>query len=139
MSYNPNFSEEMDENVVSAEIGDFVNGQLYGEPEPAPVKEPQPRPRAARRPAPAAPRKRTGKHTPAKRRPKRKREYRLFGLPQLLATAVWLGLVVMIGVTMGRVLWVCASDVLAFGRPDKEVSVTITKEDDLDAIIEKLT
>ena len=122
MSYNPNFSDEMDDTFVSAEIGSFVEDQLH-----PPVPEAQPA-------APAAPQKRTTH----KRRPKRKKEYRLFGIPQLLATAVWLALIVAIGVTLGRVMWVCAADVLAFGRPDQEVTVTITKEDDMDSIIVKL-
>ena len=143
MSYKPNFSDEMDDDIVSAEIGGFVEDQIHGKQAPVPAEEPQaaeePQPRREARTAPAAPRKRTaGKHTPTKRRPKRKREYRLFGLPQLLATVVWLGLTLVIGVTMGRVLWVCAADVLAFGRPDKEVSVTITADDDMNAIIGKL-
>ena len=129
MAYNPNFSEEMDENLVSAEIGDFVEDTLQGEetpveevPEEVPAEEPK---QTKRRPA-------------QKRRPKRKGEYRLFGLPQLLATGVWLAMIVAIGVSLGRVLWVCAADVLAFGRADKEVSVTITKDDTMDTIIEKL-
>ena len=129
MAYNPNFSEEMDENLVSAEIGDFVEDTLQGEETPVeevveevPAEEPK---QTKRRPA-------------QKRRPKRKGEYRLFGLPQLLATGVWLAMIVAIGVSLGRVLWVCAADVLAFGRADKEVSVTITKDDTMDTIIEKL-
>ena len=125
MSYKPNFSDEMDENFVSAEIGNFVEDQLHPAETPAPAASPAPK-------APAQ------KRTTHKRRPKRKREYRLFGIPQLLATAVWLALIVVIGVTLGRVMWVCAADVLAFGRPDQEVSVTITKEDTMDSIIDKL-
>ena len=39
---------------------------------------------------------------------------------------------------MGRILWVCAADVLAFGREDKNVTVEITAEDDIDSIAEKL-
>ena len=143
MSYNPN---EMDENEVSAQIGDFVDGQLHGSAPEAPAaaeapavpeKPPVPRAAAPRKPVQSS-RSAPKKRTTHKRRPKRKAEYRLLGLPQLLATAVWLAMVLIIGVTLGRVMWVCAADVLAFGREAKEVSVTITKEDTLDTIIDKL-
>ena len=51
---------------------------------------------------------------------------------------VWLALIVAIGVTAGRMVWVCAADVLAFGREDKPVTVTIYESDTMDDIIEKL-
>jgi len=75
---------------------------------------------------------------PRKGRPKRKKGYGLFGLPHLLATLVWLGIIVMIGTSLGRMLWVCAADVLAFGRESKKVSVTITSNDTIDDIAQKL-
>lgn len=75
---------------------------------------------------------------PRKGRPKRKKGYGFLGIPHLLATAVWLAIIVMIGTSMGRMLWVCAADVLAFGRESKEVSVTITANDTIDEIAEKL-
>ena len=73
-----------------------------------------------------------------KGRPKRKKGYGFFGIPHLLATAVWLVIIVSIGVSLGRMLWVCAADVLAFGRPDKAVTVTINKQDTIDDIADKL-
>ena len=76
--------------------------------------------------------------SPRKGRPKRKKGYGLFGLPHLLATVVWLGIIVMIGTSLGRMLWVCAADVLAFGRESKQVTVTITSRDTIDDIAEKL-
>ena len=75
---------------------------------------------------------------PRKGRPKRKKGYGLFGIPHLLATVVWLGIIVMIGTSLGRMLWVCAADVLAFGRESKQVTVTITTKDTIDDIAEKL-
>ncbi len=71
-------------------------------------------------------------------RPKRKGGYGLFGLPHLVSVAIWALLCVGIGVTLGRLVWVCASDILAFGRADKDVSITITATDNLDTITEKL-
>ena len=73
-----------------------------------------------------------------KGRPKRKKGYGLFGIPHLLVTVVWLAIIVFVGVTLGRMLWVCAAEVLAFGRPDKVVSVTIYESDTIDEVTEKL-
>ena len=73
-----------------------------------------------------------------KGRPKRRRGDFLFGLPQLALTCVWLALILVIGVTLGRMLWVCAADVLAFGREDKVVTVTIYETDTIEDITEKL-
>ena len=73
-----------------------------------------------------------------KGRPKRKKGEILFGLPQILVTFVWLAVILAIGVTMGRMLWVCAADVLAFGREDKAVTVTIYETDTIDDIADKL-
>lgn len=71
-------------------------------------------------------------------RPKRKGGYGLFGLPHLASTAIWAGLILFIGVSLGRLLWLCAADILAFGRPDKSVTITVTETDDLDAVTDKL-
>lgn len=71
-------------------------------------------------------------------RPKRKSGYGLFGLPHIAATAIWLVLAVVIGISLGRLVWVCATDVLAFGRQDSVVSITITASDNLDTITNKL-
>ena len=75
---------------------------------------------------------------PRKGRPKRKKGEGLLGIPNMLVTVVWLALIVAIGVTAGRMLWVCAADVLAFGREDKPVTVTVYESDTMDDIIEKL-
>ena len=76
--------------------------------------------------------------TPRKGRPKRKGGYGLFGLPHLAATVVWLAIILVIGTSLGRMLWVCAADVLAFGRESKQVSVTVTSNDTIDDIAAKL-
>lgn len=73
-----------------------------------------------------------------KRRPKNKHAYGLLSIPHILTTIIWLALVVAIGASLGRMLWMCAADVLAFGRPDQTVYVTITKTDTLDSVAEKL-
>lgn len=103
------------------------------DPEPAPQAEEEP----AEAPAPveepvqeAAPVR--------KKRPKNKNAYGLLSIPHMITTLIWLVLVVAIGASLGRMLWLCASDVLAFGRPDQTVYITITKTDTLDTVAEKL-
>ena len=73
-----------------------------------------------------------------KGRPKRKKGEGLFGIPNILVTIVWLALILVIGTTLGRMLWVCAADVLAFGREDKAVTITIYEADTMDDIVDKL-
>ena len=71
-------------------------------------------------------------------RPKRKKGAGLLGIPHLLATVIWLALIVVIGVSMGRLLWVCCSDIMAFGKGSNQVTITITKDDNIDTISQKL-
>ena len=90
-------------------------------------------------PAPQDPQKEPKKQRPVRKgRPKRRKGEGFFGIPSLVVTAVWLALIVFIGVTLGRMLWVCAADVLAFGREDKPVTVTIYESDTIDSITDKL-
>jgi cell division protein YceG involved in septum cleavage len=77
--------------------------------------------------------------TPVRKvRPRRKKGYGLFGLPHLASTAIWVAIVLAIGISFGRLLWVCAADILAFGRADQTITITITEHDDLDSIANKL-
>ena len=73
-------------------------------------------------------------------RPKRKNGYGLFGLPHLVSTGIWIAIIALIGVSLGRLLWICATDVLAFGREDKVTTITISGSDvgNIDAITDKL-
>ena len=73
-----------------------------------------------------------------KGRPKMKKGYGLLGIPHIIATGVWLAIIVAIGVSLGRMLWVCASDVLAFGKPNREVTIVIAEDDSIEVIAEKL-
>lgn len=75
---------------------------------------------------------------PRKGRPKRKKGYGFFGIPHLIATAIWLVIIVSIGVSLGRMLWLCAADVLAFGREDKAVTITIGANDTIEEIADTL-
>ena len=102
--------------------------------EPASVEElPEPAPEPEKRPAPEQ------KERPVRKgRPKRRKGPGLFGIPHLLSAAVWLLIIVAIGTTLGRMLWVCAADVLAFGREDKDVTISVTAEDSMESIAQKL-
>ena len=73
-----------------------------------------------------------------KGRPKRKKGEGLLGIPHMLVTVVWLAIIVMVGVTLGRMLWICAAEVLAFGKEDKVVTVTVYESDTIEDITEKL-
>ncbi len=73
-----------------------------------------------------------------KGRPRRKKGEGLLGIPNILATGIWLAVIVVIGITLGRMVWVCAADVLAFGREDKPVTITIYESDTIDDITTKL-
>ena len=73
-----------------------------------------------------------------KRRPKPKKGYGLLGIPHIIVTAVWLAITVMIGVSLGRVLWVCCADMMSFGKPEVTAYVTVTEEDDIETISQKL-
>ncbi len=132
-------------------------------PEPAPEPEPQPVPRpqdlsdealekilaehwftdeaqaeetqeASVAPVPAT------ENAPAEKkgRPKKKDEYGLLGIPHIISTLIWLVLVVAIGVSLGRVLWVCCADVMAFGKESQKVTITITEDDTIKTISKKL-
>ncbi len=76
--------------------------------------------------------------TPKKGRPKKKDGYGLLGIPHIFATVIWLALILAIGVSLGRVLWVCCADVMAFGKDDQKVTITITADDTIDTISKKL-
>ncbi len=73
-----------------------------------------------------------------KGRPAPKKGYGLFGIPHIISTIIWLCLIVAIGVSLGRTLWVCAADLLAFGKPDKVISITIDADDSIKDIAQKL-
>ena len=106
--------------------------QDYREEEPDPVFD-------AMLAAPAPKEEKAEHERPTRKgRPKRRKGEGLFGIPNILVTVVWLALIVIIGVTAGRMMWVCAADVLAFGREDKPVTITIYESDTMEDIVDKL-
>ena len=75
---------------------------------------------------------------PQKSRPRIKKGYGLLGIPHIISTAIWAAIIIAIGVSLGRILWVCCADVMAFGRPEVQTSITIEKDDDITAVSQKL-
>lgn len=71
-------------------------------------------------------------------RPRRKVVYGLFGLPHLLVTVIWVAIIALVGITIGRMVWLCASDVLALGQDPIVTTITIEADDDMDDIADKL-
>jgi len=84
------------------------------------------------------PRKSRRKAPVRKGRPAPKKGYGLFGIPHVISTGIWLAIIVTIGISLGRILWVCAADLLAFGKPDKIITVTIEEGDTTEDIAAKL-
>ena len=111
--------EDEPENLTQVEFDEsteFVPITEPSEPEAAPKKE---------RPV-------------RKGRPKRKKGDGLLSIPHMLSVVIWLLIIAAIGVSLGRIIWVCAADVLAFGRESKEVSISITADDTMESIAERL-
>ena len=136
------FSPDIFDEIMFSEAGGFKDDEFrntFGEGEAlsqifeseAPAKE------AAEAEAPEEPPVQE-KPIVRKRRPKNKHSYGFLGIPHIIATLIWLVLVVAIGASLGRFVWVCAADVLAFGREDQAVYITITTDDTLDSVTEKL-
>jgi len=73
-----------------------------------------------------------------KGRPKKENREGLFGIPRVISTAIWLVLIVAIGVSIGRILWICCAEVMAFGKESHKVTITITEDDDIESISNKL-
>ncbi len=143
------------ENEVPQEPSSSLSPEAADAPEPESMEEPLPEPPAEEEAdqeyrdnsgdfgaifeaAPQKPQPQAHQRPARKGRPQRKKGEGLLGIPNILATFVWLALILAIGVTAGRMLWVCAADVLAFGREDKPVTVTIYEADDMASITDKL-
>ena len=73
-----------------------------------------------------------------KGRPKKKNVYGLFGIPHLFAAAIWMIIIVAIGVSIGRMVWLISADVLGFSREPVTMTFTIDEGDDIDTIASKL-
>lgn len=73
-----------------------------------------------------------------KLRPKSKKGYGLWGIPHLISTIIWLFLIVAIGISLGRTVWLCAADLLALGKESISATVEVTEDDDISDVAQKL-
>lgn len=69
--------------------------------------------------------------------PKKKRTGQK-GVSSLVPAIVWLTMVFFVGMVLGNMLWLFAADVLAFGREDLTVEITIADTDSLKDISKSL-
>jgi len=74
----------------------------------------------------------------AKQPEEKKKGYGFWGIPHILSTVIWLALILVIGTWLGKFIWVCAADVLAFGKESKSITITIEEGDDIQAISDKM-
>lgn len=132
---DPELSEAISEPILPEELPDAESGQDVPREKPSEAECESGEELAV--PTDEQPRKRRSR--PIKRgRPRRPKGSGLWGIPHLISSVLWLVMILAIGVSLGRMVWVCASDVLAFGRESKEVTVSITNTDTIDTIAQKL-
>ncbi len=89
-------------------------------------------------PPPTPARKKRRRERPRRRKIKKKGSG-LFGIPHFVSGLILLALVIVLGVTCARVIWLWADDILALTKEDREVTVTITDSDTLEDIANKLS
>lgn len=135
----PEYPEEStEESAPAQDIPEEIPAPqepVYDNAFPAPEDFPEPE-AAIPAPAPQPERRRT--RAVKKGRPRRRKGEGLLGIPNILATGVWVVLTLLISVTLGRMAWVCASEILAFGREDKVITITVYETDTIDDITRKL-
>ena len=98
----------------------------------------QPEPEPAAEPAEETPRKGLDIDPMAYIRPQKKRTYAFFGVPHLISTIIWIMLIIVVGISLGRTLWVCCAEVMAFGKENHQVTISVGSGDSIDQIAEKL-
>jgi len=117
----------------------FEDETAFFTPNDIPVQQPDPEPEAKEQPPQQAP---TIDPT-ANIRPKKKEGYGFLGIPHMISTVIWILLIAFVGISLGRALWVCCAEVMAFGKDNHQVTITLTKDDiesgGVDAIAEKLS
>ena len=125
------------QEAVSMEVTQFFAPQGQEEQPQEAVEIPEEVP--AEDPAAEEAEEETGEEMPARKgRPRMKKGYGLLGIPHLISTVIWLAIIVAIGVSLGRTLWLCCSDLMAFGKEPKQAVITITDDDTIDTISQKL-
>jgi len=136
----PQLSEEPDALEPSSSVSEDATVFFTPVAHPQPTAEPE---------QPEQPEEPKEKVRIRKVRPEPKKGYGLFGIPHILATGIWLVIILLIGLTLGHTLWSGITDLMAFGKPDQQITITITDSDvkvlsdgtkmvDIDGIANKL-
>ncbi len=132
-------AESLDAEVERILAENWDNITLPEEPVREEVtKEPEIADTAAKEEPQETPVRRARKTIEQKGRPAKEGGYGLLGIPHILATFIWLALILAIGLSLGRMLWVCCADLMAFGKDEQKVTITITADDTIDTISQKL-
>ena len=131
------------ENILNDEA--FVQSLLGSDPpqditasDATPANEPALDPVPANDPAKEAQAKKSTDSAVKKGRPAPKKGYGMFGIPHILSTCIWVVLILFIGITLGKTVWLCAEDLLALGKTGQAVSITIEEGDTLSDVSTKL-
>ncbi len=61
------------------------------------------------------------------------------GIPDFLATVIWLVIIISVGVSLGRMMWVCCADVMAFGKDPIQAVITIEEGEGISSVSKKLS
>lgn len=119
----------------------FEDDTAFFIPADIPVQQPAPTPEPNVQEQP--PQQAPSINPTANIRPKKKEGYGFLGIPHIISTVIWILLIAFVGISLGRALWVCCAEVMAFGKENHQVTITITKEDieegGVDAIADKLS
>lgn len=132
--------ERIVQETIAENWGEDFKQEII-EDDPDATKLCTPQQETVSRPQPAAkaePVRQASSAPAGKTRPEKKKTDNLFGIPHILATVIWAALILFIGVTLGRTVWLCAEDLLALGKTGQEVTITIEEDDTLADIAHKL-
>lgn len=80
----------------------------------------------------------TGRRRRPRRKPIKKKGSGLLGIPHFISSIILIALVIAMSLTLARVLWLWADDVLALTKTEKEMKISISNSDTMDDISNKL-
>lgn len=86
--------------------------------------------------APPRPKRRRGR---PRRKAIKKKGTGLLGIPHFISSLILWGLVIVVSVTLARMIWLWADDVLALTKEERLVSIVISDSDTMSDITQKLT
>ena len=130
------------EKIIQETLAENWGDEPAKEAAPAPAQKPAPtgKPKTKKPASPeATEKKETGKKNFLSWGSKSKGAgENLWGIPHIISSVIWLVVIVAIGVSVGRLGWLCATDLLALGKTPKEQTIEITETDDLSSVSQRL-